>query len=95
MNDPKTWLGRAADADDDALIRCADALTGLLAFVVQHDESEREVERAHKLHDEADAALGRVLMLAENLDANPRATLKPVAFADLAKRIRNAVDGAA
>ena len=73
--------------------RTALALTGLLSIVVDTTRREEREEDLIRAHDEADAALGRVLALADTFAANPRATLKPTAFEWVADQIRKAVDG--
>ena len=72
--------------------RIALALSGILAAVLEAQAREDREESLVRLHDTADAALGRVLALADTLDANPRATLKPRAFGELAAAIRKAVE---
>ena len=74
--------------------RIALALTGILAAIVEMTDRDARENTLARLHDEADAALGRVLALADSLDAHPGAALKPTAFGDLAASIRTAVDGA-
>jgi hypothetical protein len=69
------------------------ALIGLLSLTVDAASAEEQESIAQQKWDECDAALGRVLALADTLDAYPNATLKPMAFGELAARIRAAVDG--
>ncbi len=71
------------------------ALTGLLENVEEiRGEHDRD-EYARKQWDACDAALGRVIDVADELDRSPNATLKPVAFPALAKQIRDAINGEA
>lgn len=83
----------SAYARGDNMAALAAATTGLLAAVTEHAEQESREDFLRGKWDACDAALGRVLELADQLDAYPHATLKPTAFGDLAKRIRGAVDG--
>ena len=71
--------------------RTALALTGILATVVEIAAKDGEEEFLRGKWDECDAALGRVLDLANELDGHPGASLKPTAFGDLAARICAAV----
>lgn len=78
----------------DNLGAIASAVIGLLSAVevVTHKESQEDFLRSQ--WDECDAACARVLNLANTLDANPHASLKPTAFGELAQRIRDAINGA-
>lgn len=67
------------------------ALTGLLTLALAACEQVEADDTYARLHSEADAAIGRVLELADELDAESRSALKPVAFTDLATRIREAL----
>lgn len=88
LEDARSALGRG-----DTQAAAAFALVGLLENVEDHAEQESKEDFLRGKWDECDAALGRVLELADILDANPHATLKPTAFRELAARIRAAVDG--
>lgn len=85
------WLERADKAATfDG--RLAAAATGILAAIVDQQASDDQVDRLDRMHTAADNALGRVLHLADQLEAEARRT---GSFpADVAQRIRDAVDGA-
>lgn len=88
------WLERADKAATfDG--RLAAAATGILAAIVDQQASDDQAERLDRMHTAADNALGRVLHLADQLEAEyGGAIFKPAAVAALAQRIRDAVDGA-
>lgn len=78
----------------DTAVAAAAALTGLLSLAIEGYEGDEREDRLDKLHTEADDALGRVLALADELEATGSgSSLKPVAFQVLAQRIREAVEG--
>lgn len=89
------WLSSAASNidrnDTGGAIACA--LVGLLSAVTEIVHTAAQEDFLRGKWDECDAALGRVLDVASDLDGHPHATLKPTAFSDLAQRIRAAIDG--
>lgn len=96
MSFDRTWVDTAAQAcaagDHEAAI--AAALTG---FLIAFADSEDQREREDQLTDELVAyeeSIDRVNRLADSLDRDGKhgARLKPVAFGDLAARIRAALD---
>lgn len=94
------WLDYAeGDLNDDhhgdPVGRLAAAATGILAAIVEQQASDDQVDRLDRMHTAADDALGRVLHLADQLEAEyGGAIFKPAAVTALAQRIRDAVDGA-
>ena len=83
---------RAAYNRGDNLGAIAAAVLSLASNVEAHAEQETQEDFLRGKWDECDAALGRVLELADELDGHPHATLKPTAFRELAERIRKAID---
>lgn len=71
----------------------AEALAGILTLAIASFDADQREETLSRLHTEADEALGRVLALADELDQRERYSMKPAGFPDLARRIREAVEG--
>ena len=97
LNEARGHLANAqylAGGDRDDQVRSiAQTLTGLLSLAIALADTETAEDNLRRLYDEADDALGRVLVVADDLAKEGRTALKPAAFPDLAKRIQDAVYG--
>lgn len=87
------WLRYAeatpAGTPDNSLTAIANAVTGLLAAVVETADRDREERVAYRLHDRADAAIARVLEACDDIEAR---SLGDVNLRTAAAQVRAAID---